>query len=131
MRVPAAVFIVSIALPLWSLAAQADPYVGTFSNSALVLQLQAAQGGYSGVAVLQGQQFPVTAHQTMNGLEGSYSAQGTTYPWTAALQGDLLVMYVDGQTLQLQRQAAGARQPTPAAQQPGQGQEGQQQLSQM
>ncbi len=93
MRVPTVILILTLASPLGSVAAQSDPYVGTFSSDVLVLQLQAARGGYSGVAVLQGQRFPVTARQTMNGLEGSYSAQGTTYPWTAALQGDLLVMY--------------------------------------
>ncbi len=131
MHVPTGVLIFTLALPPGSLAAQGDPYVGTFGNDVLVLQLQAAQGGYRGVAVVQGQQFPVTARQTMNGLEGSYSAQGTTYPWTAVLQGDLLVMYIDGQTLQLRRQAARAQQPTPATQQPGPGPGGQQQLSQM
>ena len=130
MRVPVTVLILTLALPPGSVAAQGDPYVGTFSNGVLVLQLQATQGGYTGVAVVQGQQFPVTARQTTNGLEGSYSAQGTTYPWTAALQGDLLVMYVDAQTLQLQRQAVGT-QPTPATQPPGTGTGGQPQLSRM
>lgn len=131
MRIPTGFLLLTLALPPGILTAQGDPYVGTFSNDVLALQLQAVQGGYNGVAILQGQRFPVTARQTMNGLEGSYSAQGTSYPWTATLQGDLLVMYVDGQTLQLQRQAVGARQPTPATQQPGMGPGGQQQLSQV
>ncbi|MCH7876358.1 MAG: hypothetical protein IH965_13810 [Gemmatimonadetes bacterium] len=93
-------------------AAQQDPFVGTFTNGQITLQLTRGTGGYSGVARLQGQQFQITAQRSGNTLNGSYSYQGQTFPLSIAVQGEALIMYVDGQAVELYRQ--GARMAVPA-----------------
>ncbi|HEX9729070.1 MAG TPA: hypothetical protein VGA37_11245 [Gemmatimonadales bacterium] len=105
-----------------AVASGVDAALGTFSNGTMTIQLQGAKGTYSGIASLQGQQYAVAAKGTGAQLTGTYTADGTSYPWTAAIQGDLMTMSVDGQTIHLQRQgggvAAGAQ---PANARPAQG----------
>ncbi len=97
-------------------AAQQDPFVGTFTNGQITLQLTGGKGGYSGVARLQGQQFQITAQRSGNTLNGSYSYQGQTFPLSIAVQGEALIMYVDGQAVELYRQSAGMAVPAQPSQ---------------
>ncbi len=109
----------SLSLAAMPAAAQQDPFVGTFSNGQLTLQLQAVEGGYAGVAMLNGSRFEVAAQRTGNILNGLYTYHGQAVPWVAAFQGSMLILQVDGETLFLQRLPEGATQPTPSQPQPG------------
>ena len=109
----------SLSIAAMPAAAQQDPFVGTFSDGQLTLQLQAHEDGYTGMAMLDGSQFEVAAQRAGNILNGLYAYQGQAIPWVAAFQGNVLILQVEGEMLFLQRVPEGATQPTPTQPMPG------------
>jgi hypothetical protein len=70
--------------PLNSGTTNADPFVGSFSDGYMTLQLQGSNGQYQGVFVVDGQQIPVSAQGDSSGLTGTITEQGVEYIFTLA-----------------------------------------------
>ncbi|GAB4461043.1 MAG: hypothetical protein OHK0029_25780 [Armatimonadaceae bacterium] len=99
----------------------ADPFEGTFSNSQLTLTLKKQGNGYTGTAVLDGQQLRVRAEKVNDTtIEGTYDFEGTAYPFRAEVRGDTMTLRADGETISLSRRgsSAGADTKAPAANNP-------------
>lgn len=88
--------------PLAGAAAQ-DPWVGTFSDGNLVLQLQGGGGTYQGVAQLSGQSFAVTVSGSGAQLSGSFRAADGEYPLTLTQAGTGVTLTTGGSSYSLQR----------------------------
>jgi hypothetical protein len=93
--------------PLGGGSAQ-DPWVGTFSDGNLVLQLQGSGGSYSGVAQLSGQSFSVSVSGTGSQVSGSFQAADGQYPLTLVQNGQAVILSTGGTSYTLQRAGAGA-----------------------
>lgn len=96
--------------PLAGATAQ-DPWVGTFSDGNLTLQLQGAGGSYQGVAQLSGQSFTVTVSGSGTQLTGSFQAADGQYPLTLTQAGSSVTLSSGGTTYNLQRAGAAAANP--------------------
>jgi hypothetical protein len=85
-----------------------DPFVGTFANDKLRLQLQGGGGQYQGQIQFQGQTFAATA-QSPDGrsLRGKFTTGAGSFDFTASLQGSGLSFSTGGTTYQLQKQGGG------------------------
>jgi hypothetical protein len=105
------------ALAVMALAAQnplalaGDPYIGTFQNEQLKLDLTRTAAEYSGVILLNGQSLPVKAKAAAGKLTGTFESQGKTYAFEAARSGSQLSVTTDGVTHVLEKAGAG---PAPA-----------------
>ncbi len=111
------VFLLFIAALLPVSFAIADPLTGTFSDGRLTLTLEGGQGGYTGTAQMDGASYPLTARGTAQNLQGTYRDAGGSYPFQAALKGNVLTLLTGGATYSLQKwQAAAPKSPGPLAQ---------------
>ncbi|MDH4044752.1 MAG: hypothetical protein OEY20_12650 [Gemmatimonadota bacterium] len=91
------------------LAAHADPWVGTFSDGSLVLELQGGSGGeYSGSVAVGGQRFPVVVRGSGASLSGSFRSPDGEFPLTLQETGGRVVVSTGGATYTLQRGGTGA-----------------------
>ena len=93
--------------PLGGAAAQ-DPWVGTFSDGNLVLQLQGGGGSYQGVAQLSGQSFAVSVSGSGSQLSGTFRATDGEYPLTLTQAGAAVTLRTGGTSYNLQRAGATA-----------------------
>jgi hypothetical protein len=87
----------------------ADPIPGTYSNADVRVELRpAAQLQYAGAITVQGQTFPLRAALGQQGLNGSFTANGQAYAFTAQVEGNRMRLVSDGTEYQLTRQGAAA-----------------------
>jgi hypothetical protein len=85
-----------------------DPWVGTFSDGNLTLQLQGSGGSYTGVAQLSGQTFTVSVSGSADRLSGSFRAADGEYALQLARAGGAVTLTTGGTTYTLQPAGAGA-----------------------
>jgi hypothetical protein len=91
----------------------ADPFVGSFGDGYITLQLQGHSGQYQGLFVVEGQQIPVSARGDASGLTGTLTEQDVEYVFTLSPGTNGLVFTIDGEQYLLQRQALQANGPRP------------------
>jgi len=84
--------------------ASSDPYVGTFSDGNVTLQLQGGGGQYQGQVNVGGVTYPVQAQGGAQGLQGVIQAPDGQYQLAAQPQGNGLVVVSGGVQYNLQRQ---------------------------
>jgi hypothetical protein len=109
--VPCALFCLLLAAPIRAQAPASvagDPWVGTFTDGALVVRLQGTGGQYTGVAELSGERYAVTARASGGTLTGWYRTAEGEFPFTAQRSGDTLVVAAAGVTYTLRRLEAAA-----------------------
>ena len=83
-----------------------EPILGSFEGDGLRVRVAGGEGTYSGELVLGGQSYAFEATGGPAGLSGTFSASGASYPFTASLSGDLLVVESGGGTYRTQRVGA-------------------------
>jgi hypothetical protein len=114
----AAMFIIALGF-IPAIASAAD-YTGSFECPQLTLVLTPNSNGYSGEVRTGDQKYPLIAHEQGNHLAGTFVSSGTSYPFTAAPNGNDLTFVATGNTYQLHHLAPAAGNPfppvTPAAQ---------------
>ena len=87
-------------------AGAADPVPGTYSNGAVTVVLQGAQGQYQGqIAACQGP-WTVTVNRQQNGVLGGQ------FPVAMRIQGTTMILESGGQSYQLQKQRWRRRDPS-------------------
>lgn len=92
--------------PLGIDAAPSDPLAGTFANEKLSLVLKSDGGQkYSGVIKMGGNEYPATATGDPKALKGSFISGGQSYEFTAALNGNELVLSSGGKDYALTRKS--------------------------
>ncbi len=85
-------------------ASASDPFVGTFADERLTLQLSGGGGNYTGQMQFQGQTFPVSANSPDGrSLSGTFSSGGNKFQFNATLQGATLAFTTTGTTYNLRR----------------------------
>lgn len=84
---------------------QAQPFAGKFSDGNLTLELAPANGAYGGTLTLGSRRFPAKAKANNQSLEGSFDSGGTSFPFTAKLDGNTLTLSSGGKTYTLRRAA--------------------------
>jgi hypothetical protein len=98
-----------------------DPYVGTFSDGNVVLQLQGVGGQYRGQVQVQGVTYPVQAQAGVNGIQGVIQAPDGAYAIAAQAQGSSMLVVSGGQQYVLSRLNAQGMVPPGAVAAPGPG----------
>ena len=71
-------------------------YAGRFTDGDLTLILTSSAGAYAGELELNGQIYPVEATVSNGQLEGVFTSNGTSFSFTATLEGELLALDSDG-----------------------------------
>jgi hypothetical protein len=99
--------------PLNSGTMNADPFLGSFSDGYMTLQLQGHSGQYQGVFLVDGQQIPVSARGDSSGLTGTITEQDVEYVFTLSPTSNGIVFTIDGEQYPLQRQGVQANGPLP------------------
>ena len=89
----------------WSLAQ--DALAGTYGDGRLSVTVQAGAGQYVGEIQLDGQVFPFSAQGTPERIDGSFAVGADRFPFSAGLQGDVLVLSTGGATYHLALQTTG------------------------
>ena len=98
----------------WSLAQ--DALAGSYSDGRLSVTIQAGAGQYAGEIHLDGQTFPFSAQGTPERIDGTFAVGADRFPFSAGLQGDVLVLSTGGATYHLARQTTGRQdEPGPVA----------------
>jgi hypothetical protein len=97
---------VLIALLAAAALARAADYSGRFAGETFSIQLQAADGAYTGTIALGDQTFPVSARATEKGLVGEFESQGQKYPFEAVLANGELTLSTGGKTHVLKKSDA-------------------------
>ncbi len=82
--------------------AQQDPWVGTFTDGNVTLQLAGGQGSYTGTVQVSGQGFPL-AVKGSGTLTGAFTASGQEFPVTLSQSGGSVSLTTGGATYVLQR----------------------------
>jgi hypothetical protein len=82
-----------------------DPYVGTFSDGSVTLQLQGGGGQYRGQVTVQGVSYPVQVQSGAQGVQGVIQAPDGQYQIVARAQGGGLFVMSGGAQYDLQRQS--------------------------
>jgi hypothetical protein len=105
-----------------------DPFVGTFSDGNLTIQLSGGSGQYSGQVTLDGALYPVNAQGSGEMIAGMLSTPDGQYPFSIAPTANGLTVTSEGVQYHLSRGGAPAQAAPPtqapnasAPQQPGQG----------
>jgi hypothetical protein len=80
-----------------------DPFTGTFAGDGLTLTLSGSTGSYRGTLGFQGTDYPAEARAQGSRLDGSFTAGGQAYPFSAVLQGNNLVLESAGSRYALSR----------------------------
>ena len=89
-----------------SASQSAVPFVGTFSDGKLTVDLSAANGGYSGTITLGDQKYPATAQLQGQTLQGTFDAGSNHFPFTATMDGDGLILVSSDTTYRTHRIAS-------------------------
>jgi hypothetical protein len=100
-------FLVVLCLAVASRAADA-PFAGKYSDGKLTVDLSDSAGAYAGTITLGDQRFPATAHSNGHGLDGTFTAGGNTFPFTASLEDQTLTLATGGTTYTLKRNSPAA-----------------------
>ena len=83
------------------------PPTGTFSGEGLTLTLSRTGDEYTGSASLGGNSFPLKGRfDDSKGLAGTFTAGGSTYDWTASVEGQILKFETGGTVYHLALPAA-------------------------
>lgn len=90
--------------------AQTDPWVGTWSNEAVRLELRPAASGYEGSLEVSGRAYPVQVARQGTGLTGGFQVDAARFTLSLQREGELLVMRSDGNEHRLRRAAPPAAQ---------------------
>lgn len=91
-------------------SATADPYLGTFTSDANEVVTVRIQGStYTGSISTNGTEYPWTGRKIGRSLIGSFQAQGQSFLFQAAVQGDQMTFLANGTTTLLHRGTAVAR----------------------
>jgi hypothetical protein len=85
-------------------AAPADPFSGNYAGDGVTVSLSGAAGAYQGGLTVQGTEYPVQARQQGSRLEGTFTAGGQVYPFSATLSGDRMTFESGGSQYTLVRQ---------------------------
>lgn len=80
-----------------------DPYVGTFSDGNVTLQLQGGSGSYQGQVSVAGASYPVQAQGGADGIQGVIQAPDGQYAIVAQPRGDGLAVASGGMQYALRR----------------------------
>jgi hypothetical protein len=84
-------------------------YSGKYQGDPLCAEIHSADGGgYSGTLQMGASQFPLKAAAVDGQLRGTFTNQGTDFPFTATLDGDQLSLSSGGANYKLTRPTAGA-----------------------
>jgi hypothetical protein len=92
--------------------AKPDPYVGTFQDERVTLDLTGAKGQYSGSLTVQGNKLAVTAKSGSGNATGTFDVAGRTYSFTLTpIDGGLKLVSDDAEYTLLRKAAtaSGAR----------------------
>ncbi len=100
-----------------------DPYVGTFTDGNVTLQLQGTGGQYQGQLAVGGEVYPVSASGGPTGLQGVIQAPDGPYGLTIQSANGGLFVVSGGQQYQLAPQSAVAAQGAAGADRTGTGRE--------
>lgn len=82
----------------------ADPWLGSFSDGTLNVVLQGANGTYTGTLELAGQRYPLKAQASATELTGQFEANGSSFAFSAKLEGDKMNLSSGGNSYVLSRQ---------------------------
>lgn len=100
--------------PANPLAAAGDPFAGTYAGESMTLTLAGAGGTYRGTLTFQGTSYPAEGRAQGNRLDGTFSAGGQSYPFSAALDGTTLMLESGGNRYALARAGAASANPLAA-----------------
>jgi hypothetical protein len=78
------------------LALGGDPFAGTFSGDGISLTLSGSGGAYRGDLSFHGSSYPVQGRAQGTRVDGSFTADGQSYPFTAVVEGAGLVFETAG-----------------------------------
>lgn len=96
------------------LANRADPFVGTFANNELRVDVRKNGAGYGGALTINGEQIPFTGSAAGSTLTGSFAVGPQKYSFTAQVAGDAMSLTSEGTTYRLARGGASAGAAAPA-----------------
>lgn len=82
-----------------------DLFSGDYEGQAFHLSLQAAEGGYQGTILMNGQTYPLEAALKGEQLLGSFSANGQSFAFEATLNGSTLTLVSEGTSYTLTKSA--------------------------
>lgn len=99
------------------------PEAGTYAGEGLTLVLTRTAAGYGGTVSLNGKTYPLKGtFDPTTGLAGEFTAEGTAFAWTAAVEGGLLLFTTGGTTYHLNPPAPPKPEPSnPLARKPATG----------
>lgn len=87
------------------------PFVGAYKGDDLSIDLTGGEGDrYTGTMTLKDKKFPVTAHAEGNRLLGTFQSGGTSFDFSATIEGDTLKLTSGGSDYTMRR-APGADNP--------------------
>lgn len=82
----------------------ADPLSGTFSGNGLKLTLKGNGGTYTGTLIYNGASYPISATGSGNQLKGAFRSGSDRFPFSGALQGNVLAFQTGGTSYRLTKQ---------------------------
>lgn len=88
---------------------RSDPYVGTFSDGNVTLELRGGGGQYEGQVTVDGAVYPVQARGDANGIQGLIQTPDGSFEMAAQAQDGGLFVVSGGAQYNLMRQGAGNR----------------------
>src|SRR4051812_16982481 len=91
-------------LPLWASAAGAVNYVGKYHGDKISMEVNVDDfGSYIGTIHMGGKNFPMTGQAIGDHLQGKFSSGGTSFDFTAKLNGDILSLTTGSVTYTVSR----------------------------
>jgi hypothetical protein len=78
-------------------------FTGKFANDSLTLDGSDSNGDYQGSITLGQNKFPAKAKINGQSLDGTFEANGTSFPFTATVNGDSVSLVSGGKTYALKR----------------------------
>jgi hypothetical protein len=95
--------------------AAVDPLLGVFADERITLEVRGVVGGYEAEVTANEQVFPLQLTPHPEGFDGSFRNGGETFPFTARLEGDVMLFVTAGTTYRLSRRSPAPRDPFGAA----------------
>ena len=92
-----------------------DALNGVWSDGALTLRLEGADGDYAGTIEFEGQTYPTTASYDGASLDGSFESEGDEFYYQARFDGDTLVFETGGATYRLAKEVQKPKSANPLA----------------
>ena len=85
------------------LARHVTTFAGSYKGDELAVDLAGEEGHYTGTMTFHDKTFPLTAHAEGNKLDGTFQASGSSFHFTANLDGNTLTLLSDGNTYVMKR----------------------------